>query len=270
MFKFHSTFFVNLIASENPMRIAIISDIHEDIVMLERAMAILKSVGYDMLVCLGDITGFAPEYYSHTPNANACIDILKEHAHIVLAGNHDLYSAQRLPSYHLEKNIPHNWYELTIEKRYELSNNTLWLYEEEVEPELTPENEKYLHNLHEWFVFDADGKKILFSHFLQPDLSGIGRWFPYRVGELRPHFRFMEELGVTLGFVGHCHPEGTTLLSKLFWPGPAIGNLKVGYKPRIVLCPAIVSGGKPSGCIVYNAKTNEISSYSLNQYNRRN
>ena len=56
-------FFLNLIAIANSMRIAIISDIHEDFAMLEKALAILKSVGYDMLVCLGDITGFAPEYY---------------------------------------------------------------------------------------------------------------------------------------------------------------------------------------------------------------
>lgn len=245
------------------MRIAIISDIHEDFRMLQHAIKRLKAIGYDMLVCLGDITGFAPDYYTHTPDANACIDLLKEECSIVLAGNHDLYSSQRLPSYHLEKNIPKNWYALTLKERYELSNNTLWLYEEEIDPKLSLENQTYINNLEEWCVFDTGEKMILFSHFLQPDLSGIGRWFPYRVGELRPHFKFMDEQKTPLAFVGHCHPEGVTLVSKLFWSDPAVGNIKLGHKPRIVLCPAVVRNKKSSGCLIYDSNSNEIVSITL-------
>ncbi len=244
------------------MRIAIISDIHEDFAMLEKALAILKSVGYDMLVCLGDITGFAPEYYSHNPNANACVDLIRDKADVVLAGNHDLYSTQRLPSYHLEKNIPHNWYELSIEERFNLSNNTLWLYEEEVDPVLSAENEDFLKNLKETYVLEVGQRKILLSHFFQPDLAGISRWFPYRIHELKPHFKLMEEMNCTIAFVGHCHPEGLTLVSKLFWSTPILGSVKVGYKPRIALCPAVVKGKKPSGCIIYDTNLNEIISYN--------
>lgn len=246
------------------MKIAIISDIHEDFVMLDKAYKRLSKNGYDILVCLGDITGFAPEYYTHTPDANSCIDFLRQKADIILAGNHDLYSSQRLPSYHLEKNIPKNWYALTLKERYELSNNSLWLYEEEIDPKLTAANEQFLNNLEEWCVLDTGIKKVLLSHFLQPDLSGIGRWFPYRVHELRPHFKFMDEQNTPLAFVGHCHPEGATLVSKLFWYDPAVGTIKMGHKPRIVLCPAIVRNSKSSGFIIYDSIENEITSYPLN------
>jgi predicted phosphodiesterase len=245
------------------MRIAIISDIHEDIQMLEKSVAFLNSVGYDLLVCLGDITGFAPAYYNHTPDANACVDLLKDKADIVLAGNHDLFSTQRLPSYHLEKNIPENWYNLSLRERFEISNNQLWLYEEEENPNLSYINELYINTLQEKNVLDVGSRKVLFSHYLQPDLLGIGRWFPYRVGELRPHFRFMEECNTPIAFVGHCHPEGVTVLSKLFWSAPSIETVKLGYKPRIILCPAIVAGKNSSGFIIYETKSNEIIPFRL-------
>jgi predicted phosphodiesterase len=240
------------------MRIAIITDIHEDFEMLEKAFSALNAVGYDMLVCLGDITGFAPEYYSHTPDANSCIDLLRECADVVLAGNHDLFSAQRLPTYHLEKKIPLNWYDLTLNERYTLSNNTLWLYEEEVAPSLSAVNEEYLAKLHETKVIDNGRSQILLSHFLQPDLAGISRWFPYRVGELRPHFRFMKECDTKLAFVGHCHPQGPTVLSKLFWSAPNYQKTKVSQKTRIILCPAIVRSAKPSAAIIFDTSTYEL------------
>ncbi|MFP4555290.1 MAG: metallophosphoesterase [Bacteroidales bacterium] len=240
------------------MRIAIITDIHEDFEMLEKALDALKTSGYDILACLGDITGFAPEFYNHTPDANACIDLLREFADIVLAGNHDLFSAQRLPTYHLEKNIPLNWYEFTLNERYALSNNTLWLYEKEVKPNLSPENEAFLARLHETKVIDNSHSQIMLSHFLQPDLAGVSRWFPYRVGELRPHFRLMKECETNLAFVGHCHPQGPTILSKLFWSAPNYKKTKVSRKTRIVLCPAIVRNAKPSAAIIFDTSTYEL------------
>jgi predicted phosphodiesterase len=245
------------------MRIAIVTDIHEDFKMLEKAYRTLKAKGYDLLICLGDITGYATEYYMHNPDANACIDLLRENADIVLAGNHDLFSSQRLPSYHLEKNIPENWYELTLQERYNLSKNTLWLYEEEIFPTLSPENEIFLKNLQEWCVINAGNKHILFSHFLQPDLAGVGRWFPYRVGELRPHFRFMEENNSILSFVGHCHPEGVTVVSKLFWSTPSFNKIKIKQKPKIVLCPPIVNSKNSSSCLIFDSLSNEIVPYHL-------
>lgn len=256
-------FFVNLVIISFSMRVAIISDIHEDFQYLERALNILDSAGYDMLVCLGDLTGYAPLYHSHTPDANACIDLVKEKSTICLAGNHDLFTSQRLPSYHLEKSIPENWYDLTLKQRYEVSNNSLWLYEEEVLPILSNENASYLESLTEFEILEVDGKRMLFSHFIQPDLAGVERWFPYRITELRPHFKFMEESNCNIAFVGHFHPNGVTPVNKLFWSAPCFETFKVNRKPRIILSPCIVRSGKSSSCIIFDTKKSTVTPYQI-------
>lgn len=234
--------------------------------MLERAIEILKLNGYDMLVCLGDITGFAHDYYNHSPNANACIDLLRENVHIALAGNHDLHSAQRLPSYHLEKNMPANWYELSLEEKISISRDSLWLYENEVNPSLSDINQEYISSLAEYKVLDEGERRILFSHFLKPDITGVSRWFPYRVSDLKTHFKYMAEMNATISFVGHAHPEATTPISRFFWSSPVLGHIRISRKPRIVLCPALVRNHQPSGCLIYDTRYSEILSLPVNYY----
>lgn len=243
------------------MKIAVITDIHEDYKMLAKAFDTLKRIGYDMLVCLGDITGYASEFYGHKPNADACIDLIRENADIVLAGNHDLYSSQRLPSYHLEKNMPENWYELSMEQRNRISNNSLWLYEEEILPNLSAENFSFISKLEESCVVEVEHKNILFSHFVQPDLSGVGRWFPYRIGELKAHFKLMERLDCVTSFVGHFHPDALIIANKLYWSTPCYYKVKIKNKPRIVVCPPIVGNGKTGNFIIFDSMTNEITPY---------
>lgn len=241
------------------MRIAIISDIHEDFESLEKAFERMRRVGYDLLVCLGDITGFASEFYSHTSNANACIDLLKEFAQISLAGNHDLFTSRRLPSYYAEKAIPENWFELSISKQQQLLGNKIWLYEDEVHPVLSSDNHQYLQSLHEWEVLDTGSKKILFSHFVKPDLAGVGRWFPIQTGQLRQHFRFMEEMGCCVAFTGHCHTEGLSLVSRYLWSKPSFEKTTINNSPKIALCPALVNNCKClPGFIIFDAVTGHI------------
>lgn len=63
------------------MRILIVSDIHSNLVALE---AVLANAGkYDALWCLGDTVG-----YGSAPNE--CAEAMKEHAAVVVSGNHDL------------------------------------------------------------------------------------------------------------------------------------------------------------------------------------
>jgi predicted phosphodiesterase len=245
------------------MRIAIITDIHEDFEMLEKAFAQIRSLGYDLLVCLGDVTGFAHQFYDHPPDANACLDLLRAHAHLALAGNHDLFTAHRLPSYHIHNGMPENWYELSFQEQFSLAGNKLWLYEEEVLPALTGENLAYLKSLPEYRVYDTGQQQVLFSHFLKPDLAGVSRWFPNRTMELRPHFRFMEENDCRLAFAGHCHPEGLNLVSKLLWAEPGFSSARMNRRSKIVLCPAVVNGRNSSGFTIFDSETGLITPYPL-------
>jgi predicted phosphodiesterase len=70
------------------MRVLVVSDIHGNLYALE---AVLEAEGdrYDELWCLGDTVG-----YGACPNE--CIDLMREHATIALAGNHDLAVLNRV------------------------------------------------------------------------------------------------------------------------------------------------------------------------------
>jgi diadenosine tetraphosphatase ApaH/serine/threonine PP2A family protein phosphatase len=65
------------------MQIALLSDIHSNIVALEAVMEALPP--YDELWCLGDTIGYGPR-------PNECIAAMRDKATYVLTGNHDLAS----------------------------------------------------------------------------------------------------------------------------------------------------------------------------------
>ncbi|HEU5119135.1 MAG TPA: metallophosphoesterase family protein, partial [Isosphaeraceae bacterium] len=64
------------------MRRALISDIHANLEALEVVLADIKAQGIDQIFCLGDIIGYGP-------NPRECIDLVMEHCHFSLLGNHD-------------------------------------------------------------------------------------------------------------------------------------------------------------------------------------
>jgi len=246
------------------MRIAIVSDIHEDIEMLEKAFQTIQKAGYDLLVCLGDITGYAKEFYQHWPNANACIELIRENADLVIAGNHDLFLAGKLPSYYQKFQVPENWYKLSLEERRVFSDNGLWLYEEELIPQLTAPNLQFLSALPEFEILRQDGTGLIFSHFVLPDLCGITNWFPQNTLELRNHFRFMAQTNVSYSFVGHTHPWSASVAGRLVWNDDFFpGRLLLKKSPQIVFCPPITGNKKKSGFIVYDSKSKEISQFRL-------
>lgn len=73
------------------MKYALIADIHAN---LAAFTAVLEDIerrgGVDELWCLGDIVGYGPDPVR-------CIELLRQHKHICVAGNHDLAAAGKLP-----------------------------------------------------------------------------------------------------------------------------------------------------------------------------
>ena len=63
------------------MRIALVSDIHSNLVALETVLGVLPA--HDQLWCLGDTIGYGPR-------PNECLAHVRDHATYVLTGNHDL------------------------------------------------------------------------------------------------------------------------------------------------------------------------------------
>ena len=64
------------------MRIAVISDIHGNLEALNTVLSASKELEVDRYICLGDIVGYGA-------NPNECIDLVREWADLVIAGNHD-------------------------------------------------------------------------------------------------------------------------------------------------------------------------------------
>ena len=60
----------------------IFSDLHSNLESLEKFIEISETIPHDQKVCLGDIVG-----YNIDPNP--CVDWIRDHVDIVLAGNHD-------------------------------------------------------------------------------------------------------------------------------------------------------------------------------------
>lgn len=65
------------------MRIAVVSDIHANLVALEMVLTQIDELTPDALWCLGDTVGYGPE-------PQACADLIRQRADLCLAGNHDL------------------------------------------------------------------------------------------------------------------------------------------------------------------------------------
>ncbi|NIR51685.1 metallophosphoesterase family protein [candidate division KSB1 bacterium] len=64
------------------MKYAIISDIHGNLEALESVLTEIEKHYVDSLLCLGDVVGYGP-------NPNECVEVIRDKAEVILAGNHD-------------------------------------------------------------------------------------------------------------------------------------------------------------------------------------
>jgi predicted phosphodiesterase len=65
------------------LRVAVISDIHANLVALEAVLEALDDEAPDEVWCLGDLVGYGPR-------PNECCALVRERADVCLVGNHDL------------------------------------------------------------------------------------------------------------------------------------------------------------------------------------
>ena len=232
------------------MKYAIISDIHEDIISLRKLMAQIKTSDVDKLVCLGDITGFSDMHHTHktTKDADACINLLKENCDIIVAGNHDINTAEKLPAYLKRHEDAHSF----------LPKET-WAYEGEVYANLNIKNINFLKQLPEYYIEKANNYQILFSHFLFPDITGSTIMIPQIKKELKPHFNFMENQDCLLSFVGHTHINGFAFSSGNYVHFRDFGFKQLLKKQKIIFGPALVNDGNKSGFMIFDSETFELS-----------
>lgn len=243
------------------MKLALISDIHEDIVNLKLALHKIEKLQCDEIVCLGDISGFSVPHYRYfdTRDAHECLRLVRENCKIVIMGNHDLQAAERLPANCTGFDFPENWYSLDYHKRKKLGYKKVWLYDhDELDPLYTAEDKTYLSTLPEIETMEVKGQKLLFSHYIFPNLSGSLLQFYHQPDEYQKHLDFIEERDSKLSFGGHFHTGGLTIATreKLLHK-----NFRRKYFPEetaAILVPSIAGNKMNNGFCIFDSDEDSI------------
>ena len=249
------------------MKIGFISDIHEDLPGLQRALSILEKKGCTEIICLGDIAGYSFPYfkYDEQRDASACLDLVRNTCSLVLPGNHDLYASRKIPEAKSDFIYPSGWYDLDFKVRQEQAAGKIWLYEDsELESNLSDDDKNYLSGLPEFIVRDTEGIRIMLSHYLYPDLTGSSTRFLPDDSLIRSHLNFMNEHGCELSFFGHCHVDGLWCIRDEY--SCIKKSIRIKKKKKALLgfgMPCIANGSIEPGIVVYDTKTGLIKNFSL-------
>jgi predicted phosphodiesterase len=248
------------------MLLGIISDIHEDIQNLEKAFEKLDELNVSEIICLGDIVGFNTRYFEllKPRNANACINLVKNRCKLVMAGNHDQYAIRKTPSYSNSFDFGQDWYMLDYEIRKKRGEGAVWLYEPDECESLIGDSEKnFLDELPEFSVMPTEENRLLFTHYIYPDLTGSTVKFVEDPAGFEAHFAWMKIQNCDFSFSGHAHTEGMQIAShKSVSVIPFEKQVLLG-KDTIVVGPAIISTGKQNGVLVFNTNTFEACAHPL-------
>lgn len=238
------------------MRLALISDVHEDVRQLKHILKKIDVLGYDQLICLGDISGFSVPYYSYseTRNAHDCLSLLRERETIILPGNHDFFAARTLPKISDVFDFPENWYELDVDQQAVLSNNELWLHDDELDTNYNFEDIDYLSALPEYHVMETGGQNILFSHYVFPNMAGFKKEFYSRGSDFKPHFEFMEKQDCLLSFTGHMHCDGFYTVEGGQFNEYRYRKLRLKNFPCCVGIPPVTTHSKRSGFCIFDTE----------------
>ena len=192
------------------MKYIIISDLHEDIHSLLKILNSLINRDNIKLISLGDNIGISKKYYSHIENdANSCLSLMKDNGFVGVRGNHD--------NFHL-KITPKQTIFLYPELLYNSSNlekrnikNKVWSFCDEEPTYLTKKNIDYLAGFDEYIIED----KILFSHFLFPDITGSTKLKEIDLRKILDiHFLYMSFNDISYSFIGHLHVKEVIVISE--------------------------------------------------------
>ncbi len=262
------------------MRIAVITDVHEDVVSLKKALRMIETEKCDYIVCLGDILGYPymRAKYETSRSATECISLIKRNCRIVLLGNHDVFHLKKIPVSNAGFQFPENWHELSHEEIKAIGKGRIWNYSDDYRTVLTDSETDYMNSLSEYYVKEIDNNRILFSHFVYPNFTGYISTINGGKYDLTSHFSWMQQNLCGISICGHMHIEGLGigyepgegLLSRLFhgFNYYSYGERKLKNKSCSVTVPALADNSQVNGFAIYDSKYNTISAVSLNS-NRR-
>jgi predicted phosphodiesterase len=247
------------------MRIGIISDIHEDAIRLKQALTLLQKQNCDFLVCLGDMAGFDHRFYSYpfTRNLNYCLSAIRDNCRYTIPGNHDLFVLKKIPRWNSIFSFPENWYALSPAERNDLSSGLVWNFEHDLP--VTPEKDHFdwLYSLEEYFILENDGLKMLFTHSLFPDPTGMLTRKPVKHADFKPHTEMLADMKCDLGISGHLHPNGVFRVTKRKIIHGKFGMLDTGPDLIQLVCPCVADGNQDNGVTILDTQSRTVEAIPL-------
>jgi predicted phosphodiesterase len=249
------------------MKIGIVTDIHENVTMLERVLKLAEIYKCDQLACLGDIAGYDNRFYNYhfTRSAKRCVDLVRSTCKWVVAGNHDLYASGRFPSYSNGFSYPESWFSMSPQERRKSSGGLVWSFEGEDINDLEEEDIFYLKSLPEYAVGAIDGLNILFSHYVFPDLTGSTTRYIERKHHMNELWKFMDLHTVKFSLSGHSHKSsayfsnrGSLSFLRAMHPVPN-DSIHLGDEMTMMLLPPVTGGKGRTAFSVIDSETRMLS-----------
>jgi predicted phosphodiesterase len=245
------------------VRLAFISDIHEDYDSLRRILRKAEKRGYDQLICLGDISGFSlPHYrYGKKRNAAASLGLIRQKCDWIIPGNHDMHVARRIPQHSDVFAFPENWHDLSTQKQAELSAESLWLHNDELETNYSADDLDFLKTLPEFAILETPEFNVMLSHYAFPNLSGFKKGFYSWEREFSAHFEWMQKHNCQLGFTGHAHPQGFYVVRKDRFKQYGYRGIKISRFPAMVGVPPVTRHKHRRGFCIFDTRNQHLKVY---------
>ncbi|MCX7862242.1 MAG: metallophosphatase family protein [Bacteroidales bacterium] len=234
------------------MKLAVISDIHEDLPYLECALRKIEKLQCNEIACVGDIVGFSVPHYKHYEqrNANACVELIAKYCRYAIAGNHDHYAVKKIPIHNPISEIPFYWYQLPYPERKQISQGKVWLYEEnELSALLSISATEWLLQLPEYLILEFSSIKLLLSHFIFPDITGFTTKYMHYIQQNQEHFNFIRNKQVHFSIFGHVHTPKILILNEQNNKIKLSKKLKFTTHTTAIGIPAVVRNITRSGFI---------------------
>lgn len=251
------------------MTLGFLTDIHEDVLNLEKALSILSKEKCDTLICLGDIVGFTIPFfrYIETRNAEECVRLIRENCSVVVTGNHDLYAVKKIPMHQAGFSYTEDWYQLDYDTRAKKARNRIWLYEDnEIRCQLSDTAKEFISNLNETEIRNYDNMNFLFSHFCFPDFTGSAIFFPREPFHLTKHFEFMKKNNCTISISGHGHPEGAIMVDENKFAMVGFGNHNLREDHQWIVSPCVARTSRLNGILILDTSSRQIKTIPFSSY----
>ena len=208
-----------------PLKIGFVTDIHESIEALQRALDRLNSLSCEKVYCLGDILMAnrpdSPCHRGSARDAHECIRLLREGDVVTVAGNHDLEGIRKLPRIlPAGWEMPDNFFNLPLGEQEKLSHpgrgehpkGLWWVNRHAPQPNITTDDMNWLHQLPEQTTVRLQGWKLGMMHWMFPNPTGYAVNYP-SPESIRDHFKWQKENSIPLVFCGHQDGPGIKWIS---------------------------------------------------------